>query len=434
MNNSGALRSKTRSQEHIYQLAALLFAVILVVTIDLLTNSLDIHKFSWDFKYYIDMAEHGIFDNPNLRAPFAYRYATPWLSSTIARVCGLSTENGFRAVAYVGAISQLFLIYVFARYLGARFRESIILVLVIAVSLFHVKFLLFDVYRPDHLAYPFMLLAMLFLLENKLFLCVLVSLVGTLFREFLIIPGMCVSILLAVYCQKGAYQKYVYITAITLLFAGEIILPRILIPVSSSTQYLDPIHNSRVFLYHLVAPILSVKRDFNMIFNVMSYFLPTLCLITMSRWQLLKDETRKYRLILYTYSSLVLLLTLYGGTDIYRFVTYFFIPQIIFLIIILIKSKPHWIEIATMLLIMTSYNRIFLSIPVNSRTAYLNWYGGHSNRVNLASLERFVELVACIGITVFVRYMLARTYAAHTKGAVIPEADVGANAELEKIV
>jgi hypothetical protein len=60
-------------------------ALLLVTTIDLLTNSIDIGRFDWDFRYYIDMAERGF--GASLASPFAYRYLTPMLARGFLSSC-----------------------------------------------------------------------------------------------------------------------------------------------------------------------------------------------------------------------------------------------------------------------------------------------------------------------------------------------------------
>ena len=55
--------------------AASLLAILLVVGLSRLTNSLDTTRFSWDFRYYIGMAQHPF--APPEASPFAYRYARP---------------------------------------------------------------------------------------------------------------------------------------------------------------------------------------------------------------------------------------------------------------------------------------------------------------------------------------------------------------------
>ena len=58
---------------------------LLVAALDRLTNSIDTARFSWDFRYYIDMARRGLV--PPLASPFAYRYLTPLLVRVISGRC-----------------------------------------------------------------------------------------------------------------------------------------------------------------------------------------------------------------------------------------------------------------------------------------------------------------------------------------------------------
>jgi hypothetical protein len=83
---------------------AALLSALLVTALALATNSLDTTKFSWDFRYYIQMAQSP-FTRP-LASPFAYRYATSLLVYALSKVFSLSIEAGFRAVSYGGSLSS----------------------------------------------------------------------------------------------------------------------------------------------------------------------------------------------------------------------------------------------------------------------------------------------------------------------------------------
>jgi len=97
-----------------------------------------------------------------------------------------------------------------------------------------------------------------------------------------------------------------------------------------------------------------------------------------------------WRAILALYSALVLALTLYGGTDIWRFVTFLFIPLAIALAALLRAGVPA-VEIVYMLGAVAYYNKIFLDIP-NEIGAYLDFYGGYDIRINEATVARLFEL------------------------------------------
>ena len=136
--------------QHLLALAA---AVMLMLTIDLLTNSLDIQKLKWDHVHVIALAEYGYtLDNPFLAAPFAYRFA-PVIVRGLMDGLGLTFIQGFGLLATVGVTLQLWLSYLLARQLGARFRAALLIMLTLGLSLYYVKFLLFDIFRPESLGF-----------------------------------------------------------------------------------------------------------------------------------------------------------------------------------------------------------------------------------------------------------------------------------------
>ncbi len=76
----------------------------------------------------------------------------------------------------------------------------------------------------------------------------------------------------------------------------------------------------------------------------------------------LPDDQRIY---LYAYTVLVLLLSLPGGTDFFRFATFLFLPQIILLgFIAPQKSNLH---IGLMLAVTFIFNRIWLPFPIGGQ-------------------------------------------------------------------
>jgi hypothetical protein len=86
------------------------------------------------------------------------------------------------------------------------------------------------------------------------------------------------------------------------------------------------------------------------------------------------------------YSGLVLLLLFIGGTDLYRFAAYFFIPLAV--LTGLLATNQSWMVILPVLLIQIIFNRIWLS-----NSALISFYGGWYDVINNASLWRFAELI-----------------------------------------
>ena len=426
-NRSPLIRSRFTP----YILAALGCAVI-VLALDL-TNTLDTARYYWDFALYYDMAERGLIGNDNLIAPFVYRFLTPLLAGGIARVLPIehtlavsaspegdlfftSTYPGFVAIAYLAAIAQLVSVWVLAQYFGARGWRAVVPVLAIALSLYNVRFLLFDVARPDHLAYPLMVVAMLAVFERRIVLALVVSCVGLFVREFLAIPpAILIAALLWDFGRTRDRSHLVWAGVVALVTAACILVPRLVIPIRVSGQYLDPLNQSGADLLEtLVQTPLSRRRWFNLLFNVASYTLPLWLLLTPARLRALWRGLASTRAALGLYVALVLGLALYGGTDIWRFATFLFVPLVIALAVVLRGGVP-WVEVAYMLGAVAYYNKLFLEIP-NEIGAYLDFYGGYDIRVNDATFMRVIQLAALGAGAVLLRglLMLARRRSART--------------------
>lgn len=423
---SPLLSPERRARLKPYALAALGCAA-LVLALDLLTNTLDTARYYWDFALYYDMAERGLIGNDNLIAPFVYRFLTPLLAGGIARILPIehtlavsvspagdlfytSTYPGFVVIAYAAAIAQLVSVWALARYFGARGWRATVPVLAIALSLYNVRFLLFDVARPDHLAYPLMVVAMLAVFERRIVLALVVSCVGLFVREFLAIPlALLIAALLWDFWRTRDRSRLAWAGVVMLVTAACILVPRLVIPISVSGQYLDPFNQSSADLLEtLVRTPLSRRRWFNLLFNVASYTLPLWLLLTPARLRSLWRGLAGYRAALALYVALVLALAMYGGTDLWRFTTFLFVPLVIALAIVL-PENVSWVEVAYMLGAVAYYNKLHLEIP-NEIGAYLDFYGGYDIRINEATLARVIQLIALGAGAVALRglLMLAR--------------------------
>jgi hypothetical protein len=390
------------SRERWQVLGAVLLSILLVACLDYLTNSLDTGKFSWDFRYYIGMAENG-FRAP-LASPFAYRYVTPLLVEGITNAFGLSVQDGFRCVAYFGAFAQLLGVFLFTRWLIRSSIGAYVAVLVTAFSLFNVKFLLFDVYRPDHLAYGFMLLQTYFALRGKFWPLFASTLIASQIREFNIVPLLAYVIVLVSVrrTQPWAIERrtLVMTAAISVLgLAAALGIPRLVIPIAEDYQFVSLTRDG--LLRMLLAPLV-LARDANFIFSLIAYGLPVLMIAGVSDLKaVLASLEWPTKVYLSAYSGLVLVLSFFGGTDFYRFATYLFVPQAILVPMLLrrVRSGP----VVVMLIAVIIFNRIWLSFPMSDAGTYLDFYGGFGTRFDWASVLRVLECFTFIGIGLLMR-------------------------------
>jgi len=386
----------------------LLVAVASVVIIDAFTNSLDVEAYTWDFQFYIDMARNGFDGQYGGVAPFAYRYLSALPARLLHLWFGLSIYTSFKIIAYVGAISTLVLVYFFIRYLTFSRRTALLSMLVVALARSQVKFLLFDHYRPDHLAYPLMVLAIFLLLEKRWWPCVLLSVIGLQIREFLIIPILITFLYLLreIFLSQRLERRHgiLNLAAMAVIVALAIAIPRLLIEVEHHLQHIDPFNKPRTIFY-LIADPLDVGKNINLASSFLTFTLPSLVLVTPERarsaWR--KSE---HRWVWILYTVLALLLAVYGGTDYYRFMTYLFLPQAVFLAHIF-ASKPHWAEIVYMFLVVVLINQTFAPFPIWDFDLYIDGFGGWSNRVNVATARRFLFLASAVVLAAMLRLVLA---------------------------
>lgn len=381
---------------------ALALSTVSVLALDALTNVININAVRWDSRFYMLLAEHGVSAN-RLIAPFIYRYPTPLLAHEVAYIFYRPTVDGFRALAYLGAILQLFSIYLLFRFLKFQFRTYVLAMLFLAFSMYNIKFLMFDIYRPDHLAYFLMVIAVLALWKNQPVICLIISLIGIQFREFLIIPALLLSYYSFMsWREDHSRTKALVITVASLLVIGiSFLLPRMLIPVIETHQFIDPFNSSQP-LGSILVMVFDFHRIINLIMSVFAYLLPILLLMTAQRFRLCRNRLSQFQSFIILYSSLVIFLAFLGGSDFTRFATYLFIP-LTMVLGCLIETGVSPIEIGYALITVFFFNRIFLPIPNNNLDAYLDFYSWYAERINMITLRRTIELVAYITGSILLR-------------------------------
>lgn len=382
-------------------LSALLIVLLVMAAIDRLTNRMDVvegHK--WDFVYYIDMAENGVWGNDHLASPYAYRALTPLLARAINLTFGFPTIIGFKVVGYFGVWMELFGIYLLARHFKASFKTALAVMLVPAFALFNTKFLLFDFYRPDQIGYALLVFSFLALLNKRRLLSLLLALIGLNTREFLIIPPLILLYELIREGRQGGipwWKTALQGVAIVAAIGVTLMLPRWLIPVKFTQQIVDPVNDPN-FVYRLVGLVTDPKRNFNYLFNLAAYGLPLWMLATRERLKHAWTQLTPLLPWLAIYTAVTLFGMMIGGTDMMRYASYFFIPQALFITIILRDCRVERLEIFLMFGALILFNRILFLFPVWDFSSYVNFYGGYGDWVNNQSWLRLAELVAYIGL------------------------------------
>ncbi len=400
---------KHLNRDTIAVLIAAMLSIGLIAGISVMTNSVDPYAFMSDIRYYIDMAEHGF--STVGASPFAYRYVTTLIVHGLVGLLGVSIEGGFRIVAYIGAFLQLVGVFLFTRWFTRSTKGAYVALLVTAFSLFNVKYLFFDVYRPDHLAYALILLQTYLAFKRKFVPLLLVTLVASQIREFNLIP--LIAYLFAFWRdrERSIVLREAAVSVIGILLA--IGLPRILIPVAENYQFAD---FSLVGLLRVLLAPLVLVRDVNFLYTVVAYLLPVLLLARLGDMKaVLQALSLEVRYFLAAYVGLVLAFSFVGGTDFFRFATFLFMPQAILLGLLVPRARVA--EIVFMILVVFVFNRIWLPFPSRS---YIDLYGGYSTRFDTTSIMRLLE---CAGL-LLLGLLVKRVYHPTGLGSRLAENDL----------
>jgi hypothetical protein len=269
---------------------------------------------------------------------------------------------------------------------------------VTAFSAVNVKFLLFDPYRPDIFAYAIVLAIVYLIFEKRVLLAMMASAIGVQFREFAIVPLIAYFASLVVSREWHTFRRYIIPLMITLVVA--VLLPRVIIPVTQSYQYVKGVTD----LWRIP---MDWWRDFNWLYTIFIYFLPTYILLTKERFRKMKERIPAGHMrFIVLYAMLVALLSLYGGTDLSRFATFMFLPQIIFVGYLSIYA--HRVELVYLIVSVFFFNKIHTEIPVWDFNLSLDWYGGYANLVTKGTYMHLLWVVLIVAGAVIIRKVLQK--------------------------
>jgi hypothetical protein len=386
-------------------LIAAVIAVSLVLFISARTNTMPPMS---DGRYYVDMAKNGILENSNLVAPYAYRPGMPFIVQLVTKTMGYTVDEGFRRVGMFMGVAFLLSVFALARSRQASLTQAISIMVIMGLSFQHIKFPLFFYSLVDIAAYPLIMLAFLFLIKKQYVWSALISLVGLLFKEFLAIPWILLIITLFFEYKRDRSKKSILLAGVVALLGMIIILiPRIFISVERSAQSIDPINNIASLQYIINAP-LSGERTFNIVFSVLSYWIPSLILLNPDRLKSVVIGLKNDALFVLSsiFIAFNMLLVLYGGTNLILFVSYMAPVQVVVLAYLFKFGVKTW-EIVYMFFALIVFNKILLRIPPLNKNfdAYIDFYGGFSTRVNEDTIMRFLLCIIFILIPMFARYV-----------------------------
>jgi hypothetical protein len=418
------VNATSRPRPAIQYLHASLIAILLVGAIAVRTNSMPP---KYDGLQYVDMARNGIIGNPNLVSPMAYRPGMPFASRVVADLLSVPVESGFRIFGWISSLCFLICVFALARHFAVDYRHALLTMVILGLSFAHIKFPLFFYTLVDVSAYPLMVLSFWALVTRRHALCLLVSSVGVLFKEFLAIPLFLVILHFGWAYWHGRSGRNLARLVVALgIGVSVVLIPRLCIPVSATGQFVDPLNNPGTLKNVLIAP-LDEGRLFNIMFAVAGYWLPTILLLTRSRidrvWADLRGATGWAMAVSLL---LVVLLTMYGGTNIFVFVAYSVAVQTVVLALLF----RHGVGVAEGIYVVAVtllFNKVLLHVPppADGFGAYVDFYGGYSSRVALPSLMRSIEMGAYVILAMAIRAVAARIASDRRRDAEAREAAVG---------
>ena len=394
---------KKQPSVFIQYLLAFIIAVAFVTLIAVRTNTM---KPQSDGREYIEMGRSGIFNNPNLIAPFAYRPGMPYLGAAMSAIFSVDIKQGFRVAGWLSMVALLMGIYTLSRVFISDYGKALLPMLILGLSFYHIKLPLFFYSLVDVAAYPLIVFSFWAFITRRYWLCLVLTSIGVLFKEFLAIPMLLLMIQVGLIYLKDKSKTNLFRFVITgVVGLGAILLPRLLIPVSSTEQFVDPL-NDLSTLANLVTAPFDEMRVFNIFFALVSYWLPSLLLLTLGRCSKVLNELKTRGLLLWcgVFILLDLVLTVYGGTNIPIFISYMLPVQVVVLAL-LINESPGIAELVFTFTIMLMYNKILFLIPdpTVDIELYIAYYGGWSNRVDIRTLVRLVDVGFFIVLAVVIR-------------------------------
>lgn len=382
------------------------WALSLTALVDLLTN---VTPAVHDGNVYLRMAEGWGGQGPWV-APFAYRPAVPFLVHATSQLTGVSADVCFLWFTRLSVAALLLAVFRFLRWASLGIPNAMWLVGVVALSFAHAKFPLFFYTLVDSEANLLMFVAMWAFVARRFVLCFLLGCAGLFFKEFLIIPPMLVVVRSILAMRSGVSTAGVSKVVCMIGAVGACVLvPRLAFDVSLSFQSIDPIINP-ASLKRLYETPLSWRWDLNFVVSWVSYWLPFCLLLTRERlaaaWRVLGD----FRTYCVIHLVSVAVLTMYGGSNLFSFVSYSLFAQVMLMRNVLAKGVL-WPERVYVVVALFFYNRIWMDVPLpaGQRQAFRDFVvGGFGANVNVNTGSDVLELLSWIAGAVVVRWALAK--------------------------
>jgi hypothetical protein len=360
---------------------------------------------------YLKIASAGLDPQAQLAAPFAYRFAIPLLVHLVSLVTGAAPLTIFPWFAALSCVMVLLSAYGVALIAGASRGYALLAMLVLACSLFIVRFPLYFPFAVDVEALAVSFLAFALLLRRSYVAALIVSLVGLLFKEFLLAPLIVlIGLFFAQYLRDRTTRPLLLTILALVLTAAVFVLPRVLIPVTyslgtilqvkapapSTTMYLSELRRYLAWPPQLGTPV-------NILLALISFWLPALMLSTPERLRMLWRTLGPNRITVILWVATVVALASVGGTNIMIFVTYS-APILILVLTTLFRSGVSKAEVGLAVVATLLFNRMLFGFgtPGGQLDTAIGFYGAYWHLLDSTTVWRLAEavgwIVLCWGI------------------------------------
>ncbi len=387
-------------------------AVVIISTLYLTTPVMTAFD---DGLHYLDLAEKGLWNNDALTAPYAYRFGAPMIVRFLHGAFGLPVWSGFMCLSIASAYCLLIASYRLARASGSSHPGGLIVLTAIGFSFFHVRFPLAAPTMVDVEGFALLVVAILLLLRKKTVMCLVVSCLGLLFKEFLIIPPVLLIVQQAMeYRRTKAILPLRWILATLLAVIFFFVAPRVILPIRvgyganfrwdfGSSQRMGYFKNLRAFL----PAVPDAGRIVNIVLAFLSYWLPVILLSTPGRLVRVWRESTLFRPAIIVCTTATAALALIGGTNIMIFAAYS-VPAMILVLARLRETGTKYIETAAMLIAVCLFNRIPWTLGNGGMKEIAGFYGAWWSLVDGVTLERFLEILGWVLLLALVRFLVQR--------------------------
>jgi len=375
---------------------------------------------------YLHLAEQGFSPGAHLGAPFAYRIAVPMLVRAASALTGAAPAAVFPVVVLIAGFGVLLAGCALAGREGASPRNAAFVMLLLAASLFAVRFPLYCPFDVDIEACLVSCAAFACVRRGSMGAAIAVSLGGLLFKEFLLAPLAAITIVFLLrYAQERSVRPLQSATLTVVLTLAVFLIPRLLIPVTSSfgtiIEYRLPspsrtlyFSQLRMFLAWPPRPATAV----NILLALLSFWLPALMLWTRSRGGAVLRAAGGNRILFLVWLAAVVGLMTVGGTKIMVFAVYT-LPFLAATLGVILETGPHPAEVLFVLAATALFNRIVfpLGSPGGDPGVDIGFYGAYGLEITDATLRRLAEAAGWVGAAVLMRLWLRRKREAEAPAA-----------------